>query len=163
MVNIHGRRCRHDDCEKQPTFGLKGQRVRHRILVKVSHVQYSLVLHDTFRGSVELKTKPVTDSRHRLCISSAFIPRVNHSDTLPVDHAIHCHRCSSLMNFWDCWRRLTRSVRWRDCVVSTSMMYFREISYSNLFFYGIFSGVLAVVQAPGRNTLIISMSGVLSP
>lgn len=28
MVNIHGRRCQHEDCDKQPTFGRKGEKVR---------------------------------------------------------------------------------------------------------------------------------------
>lgn len=27
MVNIHGRRCQHEDCDKQPTFGRKGGKV----------------------------------------------------------------------------------------------------------------------------------------
>ena len=30
MVNIHGRRCQQQGCDKQPTFGRKGQKVRER-------------------------------------------------------------------------------------------------------------------------------------
>lgn len=44
MVNIHGRRCSHEDCDKQPTFGRKGQ--------KVSRVHVFFFLYDTTWSSL---------------------------------------------------------------------------------------------------------------
>ena len=64
MVNIHGRRCHHEDCDKQPTFGHKGAKVSLRLSPSGSQDAYLILCW------LEAEERSTSRTKSQLKISS---------------------------------------------------------------------------------------------